>query len=283
MTLTTMTERPMMNTRYYRGILHNHSNCSQEGCYPLTILRQRWAEELDFAAMTEHAERTTPEDFASYVQECDRLSDEQFRFIPGLEVSTTSGDILLLGCRKYIRTTDPLQVLDEAPDCLILLAHPEDGHMIQDVLERVHGVEVWNLRHMGGFVPPLDWLERWKQRFPEGKMLTGGNDIHRIDPKRKIRTLVQSNENTEAALLAALKEKRFTTSNGVFALSPCGYSTILGSKITSPFLQSLLPCSYRFIWRSELLVLHLAGKLLRQLKISEQVRLRLSRLIRQHV
>ncbi len=51
----------------YRGIIHNHSACSKEGCYALHALRKRWAKSLDFAAMTEHAERISAEEYASYV------------------------------------------------------------------------------------------------------------------------------------------------------------------------------------------------------------------------
>ena len=176
----------------YRGILHNHSACSKEGCYALGVLRRRWADSLDFAAMTEHAERISAEEFASYVSECDALSDERFRFIPGLEVATTSGDMLLLGCREYICTRDPLQVLASIPQhTVVILAHPEEGKVQAEVLARIHAVEGWNGGHMGGFMPPVDWLVGWRKRQPTGKFFTGGNDIHKVDPKRKILTLVE--------------------------------------------------------------------------------------------
>ena len=60
----------------YRGIIHNHSACSKEGCYALPVLRRRWEDSLDFAAMTEHAERTNAADYTAYIQQCDALSDE---------------------------------------------------------------------------------------------------------------------------------------------------------------------------------------------------------------
>ena len=266
----------------YRGILHNHSSYSREGCYPLSILRKRWAEYLDFAAMTEHAERTTPEAFAEHVQECDALSDEHFRFIPGLEVATESGDMLLLGCRKYIRTTDPFEVLREAPDCLILLAHPEEERIIPAVFERVHGIEWWNTRRMGAFVPPLDWMTQWGQELPTGKIVTGGNDIHTSDPKRKVFTLVQSSSNSETALLAAIKQGRFVTSNGLFTLTPDGNCSYMGREITSPFIRNSLAASHRFLWRLSQRSLRRSGKLLRRVGL-EQQRASLSRLVRQHM
>jgi predicted metal-dependent phosphoesterase TrpH len=105
----------------YCGIIHNHSACSGEGSHPLSVLKQRWAPRFRFAAMTEHAEKLTKDTYASYLQECDRFSDERFRFIPGLEIATESGHMLVLGCRTFICTRDPFQVIKEAAGCVILL------------------------------------------------------------------------------------------------------------------------------------------------------------------
>src|SRR2546421_3682816 len=138
----------------YCGIIHNHSACSGEGSYPLSVLRQRWASRFQFAAMTEHAEKLTAEAYASYIHECDTLSDGQFRFIPGLEIATASGHMLVIGCRKFICTQDPFQVIQEATGSVILLAHPEEGHIIPAVLKQANGIEGWNARYMGRHIPP---------------------------------------------------------------------------------------------------------------------------------
>lgn len=267
----------------YRGILHNHSMYSREGCYPLAVLRQRWASQLDFAAMTEHAEKITAEDFAAYIQECEALSDEHFRFIPGLEVATDSGDMLLLGCRTYIRTTDPLQVLKEAGDCLILLAHPEENRMLPNVLEQVHGFEGWNTKRMGSFMPPFDWLKCWKPLLRPNQIITGGNDIHTVDFKRKAITLVRSTSRSEKDILSSIKQGHFMTSNGIFSLSSQAVSFYGKYKISEYEWSKAAAQCYRFILQSIEFGIHLGGTFLKGIGLGKQIRLRASRLVRQHL
>ena len=270
----------------YRGILHNHSACSKEGCYPLHELRRRWAPILDFAAMTEHAERTTATDYASYIQECDELSNQDFCFIPGLEVATESGDMLLLGCRTFICTRDPFQVLQqaaEAGNCFVILAHPEEGKMLPAVLEQAHGMEGWNGGHMGGYMPPIDWLSAWSRRLPAGKVVTGGNDIHKIDPRRKIVTFVQSASLRAEDLLDALKDGRFTTGNGLFSLTSRGHVLRYKDDVTRQPLFALLARGYRQSWRSFNACLEIGGTVLAASGLDKQQRTRLNRLIRQRL
>lgn len=270
----------------YRGILHNHSACSKEGCYPLEELRRRWTPILDFAAMTEHAERTTAADYASYVRECDALSNQDFRFIPGLEVATESGDMLLIGCRVFICTRDPFQVLQqatEAGNCFVLLAHPEEGKMLPAVLEQAHGMEGWNGGHMGGYMPPIDWLSAWHRRLPAGKVVTGGNDIHKIDPQRKIVTLVQSASLRERDLLDALKKGRFTTSNGLFSLTPRGHVLRHRRDVSGQSFYTLLARGYRQSWQGFNACLEVGATVLTAVGLDKQQRTRLNRLIRQRL
>lgn len=273
----------------YRGIIHNHSACSKEGCYPLSLLRQRWASHLDFAAMTEHAERTTAQDYAAYLQECEALSDEHFRFIPGLEVATESGDMLLLGCRAFICTRDPLQVIKQAKEqSFIILAHPEQGKVIPEVLAQAHGMEGWNGRYMGGHIPPVDRLSGWRKRLPEGKFLTGGNDIHKVDPKRKILTIVRGEAQTakpcsEQEILEALRQGHFYTSNGIFSFTPEGTVFYRQGKVTGHSRFALFALGYRAGWRSMDACLQIGGYLLEALGIDKQKRTRLNRAIRQYL
>lgn len=268
---------------YCRGIIHNHSACSKEGCYPLITLRERWASQLDFAAMTEHAERTTAEAYTAYLQECDALNDENFRFIPGLEVATESGDMLLLGCRKYICTRDTFQVLQQASGCVILLAHPEEGKALPEVLLQANGFEGWNSGHMGGYIPPLDWLGKWRKQwlFP-GKIVTGGNDIHKVDPKRKIVTTVQSSSKTEEDILEAIRRGSFVTSNSIFTFAVDGRVTYHTHDVSESRLFAAYARSYRLLWHSLNTCLEVGAGVLALLGIDKQKRTRINRLIRQY-
>ena len=273
----------------YRGIIHNHSACSKEGCYELRVLRERWASSLDFAAMTEHAERTSAEDYAAYVRECDALSDARFRFIPGLEVATESGDILLLGCRTYICTRDPLQLLMQVPqETVVILAHPEEGKVKAEVLARAHGLEGWNGGHMGGWMPPVDWLRGWRGGLPVGTFLTGGNDIHTVDPARKILTLVETGAAadrpcSEEDILCALREGTFRTDNGIFSLRADGTLCYRGREVGWLLPFALLAGAYRGGWRALNGCLRLGGEMLGALGMDKQRRRRLNRMVREHL
>ena len=273
----------------YRGIIHNHSACSKEGCYPLAVLRTRWASKLDFAAMTEHAERTTAEAYHSYIQECDALSDDSFRFIPGLEVATESGDMLLLGCRKFVCSRDPMQVIKEANGCVVLLAHPEQKKIIPAVLAQVDGFEGWNSGHMGGYMPPLDWFSDWRQRYGLGKIMTGGNDIHKIDPKRKILTIVESDKHDEHALLDAIRQGHFITSNDRFFFTPNGYTFLYlrGSatpcSVTGRTVFAIVAMVYRSTWQLLNQLFEYGSALLTILGIDKTKRTYLNRLLRQYL
>ena len=273
----------------YRGIIHNHSACSKEGCYALQVLRERWVGSLDFAAMTEHAERISAGEYASYVKECDALSDEQFRFIPGLEVATESGDILLLGCREYVCTRDPAQLLARIPpQTVVILAHPEEGKVQAEVLARAHGLEGWNGGHMGGYMPPMDWLVGWRKRQPASTFFTGGNDIHKVDPKRKILTLVETTAPpgipcSEEVLLRAMQEGHFRTDNGIYSFTPDGTLFYRGRKIPWLLPFMVLARAYRLSWRALNTSFQFGGEMLGAIGMDKQKRTRLNRLIRQHL
>ncbi len=273
----------------YRGIIHNHSACSKEGCYGLYVLRERWASSLDFAAMTEHAERISAEEYAAYVRECDALSDAHFRFIPGLEVATESGDILLLGCREYICTRDPLQLIKQIPQqTVVILAHPEEGKVKAEVLAQAHGLEGWNGGHMGGSMPPVDWLDGWRKRQPAGKFFTGGNDIHKVDPKRKILTLVETGAAagipcSEEDILQALALGNFRTDNGIFSFRPDGKLFYRGREMAWVLPFMLLARAYRGCWRLLNACFQLGGEMLGAIGMDKQKRTRLNRMMREHL
>ncbi len=217
------------------------------------------------------------------------MSDEQFRFIPGLEVATTSGDILLLGCRKYICTRDPAQLLALIPrQTVVILAHPEEGKVKVEVLAQAHGLEGWNGGHMGGYMPPVDWLVGWRRRQPTGKFFTGGNDIHKVDPKRKILTLVETDAQpgtacSEEELLRALRQGNFRTDNGIYSFSPDGTLFYRGHKVAWLLPFMLLARAYRQSWRALSACFQLGGELLGTIGMDKQKRTRLNRLIRQHL
>jgi predicted metal-dependent phosphoesterase TrpH len=92
----------------YKGVIHAHSTYS-DGEYTLTELRDVFvASGCTFVCMTDHAEYFDVEKVRSYRAECERLSDDQFVFVPGLEFTCERRmHILGYGVTELVSTTDP--------------------------------------------------------------------------------------------------------------------------------------------------------------------------------
>lgn len=69
----------------YLGALHLHSTYS-DGEFTLTELRDALREQgCRFACVTDHAEFFDEARRDAFIAECERLSSDEFRFVPGLE------------------------------------------------------------------------------------------------------------------------------------------------------------------------------------------------------
>ncbi len=68
-----------------KGALHIHSTYS-DGEFTLTELKQIFlAAGCSFLCMTDHAEHFNETKLRAYLDECRSLSDDEFRFVAGLE------------------------------------------------------------------------------------------------------------------------------------------------------------------------------------------------------
>jgi hypothetical protein len=134
---------------------------------------------------------------------------------------------------------------------------------------------------MGGYMPPLDWFIKWRQELLPGKIMTGGNDIHKVDPRRKIVTTVCSHSGSETDILEAIKQGQFITNNGIFSVKADGQVLYRGRKVMVQTLSTLHARCYRVSRRGVNACLHLGGALLGICRIDRQGRLRLRRIISQ--
>ena len=171
---------------------------------------------------------------------------------------------------------------------LFLLAHPEQGRIMPDVLKLVDGFEGWNSGHMGGYMPPLDWFLDWRRRYAPDKIMTGGNDIHKIDPKRKILTIVESESPDETDLLNALRQYRFITTNGIFSFTSSGHSFFhrtpsTAYQVTGHTSFAALAYSYRVSWQAINAGIELGSATLTTLGVDKAKRTQLNRLLRQYL
>lgn len=172
-----------------KGIIHCHSTYSYDAKLSLSSIRQLCiAHNIQFVCMTEHTDELTKEKASAFIEECTRLSDATFRFIPGFEVPYEHTHILLIGARSFQSThaadIDSLRAWTrETP--FVVLAHPVRNHFIvaDDLLHELDALEVWNQQYEGKRVPrtrSLALFELLRKKKSE-LIAVGGIDLHRIE------------------------------------------------------------------------------------------------------
>ena len=201
------------------GMLHCHSTHSYDAKLSLRELKELFQKHgVQFVCMTEHADDLTKERTAAFVRECDALSDDTFRFIPGFEVPyRKETHVLMIGMREffgsYAPDSDALRVWTRrAP--FVVLAHPVRNRFKVDegLLGQLHGLEVWNQQYDGKRVPrvrSLKLFQRLKKKRRE-LVATGGIDFHRSEHMGAPLTHLDVDALTEDAILEKLKLGAFT-------------------------------------------------------------------------
>lgn len=204
-----------------KGILHCHSNYSYDAKLSLAELKALFLERgLKFVCMTEHTDELTREDAAAFVSECDELSDDSFKMIPGFEVPYKHAHILMIGQRDFFgEYAGSLTVLKEwtstAP--FVVLAHPvRNDFVVEDgLLDQLDALEVWNQQYEGKIVPRTKSLElyrRLKTMKPE-LVATGGVDLHRREHMGAPVITLDVSELNESTILEKLLDGAFSVSS----------------------------------------------------------------------
>ena len=169
----------------YKGILHAHSTYS-DGDLSLPELREALVRDgYRFACMTDHAEWLTEPALRQYVDECNALSDGEFRFIPGLEYECENRlHVLGYGTTVLIGSSNPEEVIARVHSAggVSVIAHPK-GELF-DWIESFDtlpvGLEVWNSKYDGRYAPRAETfalLRRLQARQP-GIVAFYGQDLH---------------------------------------------------------------------------------------------------------
>jgi hypothetical protein len=168
-----------------KSATHIHSTYS-DGEFTLTELRNVYmAAGYDFVCMTDHAEFFNEEKIQTYIKECETLSDEQFRFIPGLEFECRERmHILGLGVTKLVKTVEPQEVIQHIKNenGISIIAHPMDSMFdwIESFDLLPDGIETWNSKYDGRYAPrpaTFKLLNRLQKRQP-AMLAFYGQDMH---------------------------------------------------------------------------------------------------------
>jgi hypothetical protein len=192
-----------------RGLLHAHSDFSYDGQASLQELAS-WGSQrgLDCILLSEHANDFTPEKMRRYVAEVEGLAHDGCRLVPGLEFAVRGGfHIIGFNIRHWEHRVEPLDVvrLIREQGGLAVLAHPARyaGRWPDDAtLAQLQGIEVWNARYDGRFLPSGDVLDAATaitRRFDKLQFF-GGQDIHLTSPNRLVVTDVAAARGIEEFL-----------------------------------------------------------------------------------
>lgn len=199
-----------------KSAIHIHSTYS-DGEFTLPELKKVYkAGGYDFVCMTDHAEFFDEAKLQAYVNECETLSDEQFKFIPGLEFECHQRmHILGFGVTSLVKTLDPQEVIRQirGENGLSVIAHPMDTmfEWIESFELLPDGIETWNSKYDGRFAPrscTFKLLNRLQQR--QTTMLAYyGQDMHWKKQYRGLFNQVNTDSLDAANLLKAMKIGEF--------------------------------------------------------------------------
>lgn len=203
------------------GILHCHSNYSYDAKLSLRELKALFQKNgVQFVCMTEHTDELTEEQASEFVGECEALSDETFRFIPGFEVPYKHTHILMIGMREFLGNyASTIEVLKEwtMRAQFVVLAHPvRNNFQVDDnLLQEINALEVWNQQYEGKRVPRsrslmlLDQLHAQKPSL----LATGGVDFHRTEHFGTPLVSLAAESLTEVSIMEKLQTGAFTVSS----------------------------------------------------------------------
>lgn len=151
---------------------------------------------LDAIAVTNH----------DYYSHCD-VDTGDLTVIPGIEVSTTAGHVLLIGPDPPTRTEPgeltPEEVIDIARNrgCAAIVAHPFRNSVVRDLDLPFDAYEVNGKRSV-----PVDHIQQ--QAESTGKPLVGGSDAHYPFEVGRAYTRVETDKSTPKAVVRAIREGR---------------------------------------------------------------------------
>ena len=211
------------------GAIHVHSTYS-DGEFTLAELREVYvALGCRFVCMTDHAEYFDAVKLESYVGECKSLSDDRFRFVPGLEFTCDNRmHVLGFGAPRLAGTTDPQAVIRhiKRTEGLAVIAHPMDSAFawIESFDELPDGIETWNTKYDGRYAPrpqTFELLNRLQQRSPLMRAYYG-QDLHWKHQHRGLLNCVEADFMQPGAILAAFRRGDYCALKGSLELPSSG-------------------------------------------------------------
>jgi len=198
--------------------LHVHSNRSDSQSTVKEVISKAREKGLDGIAITDHM-RMTP---LGLISETD-----SFLVVPGMEVETMEGHVLVLGIRKMPKRGLSLaEVVSWArrEEGVTVVAHPSVPGFTapEQIIERAQPDAIETLNAL----VPFERYNQRGRRIAERLMLpqTGGSDSHRSATVGDAYTVVDAAHRTAADVVSAIKEGK---------VHPAGVRSSLGNRLLS--------------------------------------------------
>jgi len=189
--------------------LHIHTAASPDGHSSVTeVIEKAKSLGFDAVAITDH-------DTTAGAREALSIEKPGIIIIPGIEVSTKSGHVLVLGTTKeYAKGKSAADTINEAKKdgCTVIIPHPYHrfrhavGLVEDEALSLVDAIEAYNSRY---YIPGAN-EKAIKKANKIKKPITAGSDAHEPDFIGYGINIIDSEEKTVDSILKAIREGKIT-------------------------------------------------------------------------
>ena len=216
-----------------KAALHVHSTYS-DGEFTLAELRETFlAAGCALIGMADHADAFDGDKVQRYIAECERLSDERLRFLPGFEFGCDQRmHIVGYGVTALIVSTDPATVIAHirAHHGVAVVAHPPTPlfALIEQLAILPDGIEGWNSKYDGRYAPrPATFalIGRLQSRCPPLRAFYG-QDLHWRKQYAGLFNLLDVPAPERTMVLAALRSGAFEGRTDTFRLPSDGHLSV---------------------------------------------------------
>ena len=187
--------------------LHIHTNASADGKCPVEkVIAKAKERGLDAISITDH-------DTTEGAKQALGLKDPGILIIPGIEVSTRQGHVLVLGTTRVFEPgKDAIETIREAKaeGCLTIIPHPYHrwrhavGLHAPQALRQADAIEVFNSRYYIGTANSRAAKFAKKYHIP----MTAGSDAHTCQFVGYGINVIDAEERTVPSILDAIRKGR---------------------------------------------------------------------------
>ena len=203
------------------GLFHVHSNYSADGRLSLEELREECLKRnLQFMVVTDHAEDFSATRLQKFIDHCERISDERFLVVAGLEFNIDRErevHLLVVGLDGLPCENGPEAILKKIREgknsALTVMAHlsRSNYYIPPDYEKKIHGIEVWNAAYDSRYLPDHKAIRLFADLKKVNKRLIGfgGLDLHDHSGFRELRICLTNSCHNNQELLDHLKAGKF--------------------------------------------------------------------------